>query len=229
MDTLIIIPARAGSKGITNKNSRILGRKSLICYSLDFALEIVKNQDLICVTTNDIKVRQIAEKYSKIEILDRPEELSTDDAGMSDVILHALEFYENRGIYFDKILLLQPTSPLRNKDDYNKCLDLLLKDVDMVVSVCEAKANPYFNLFEEDQDGFLIKSKEGDFKTRQECPSVYQYNGSFYYMRTKAFKEFGLHGIKNKKKVIMPKEYSVDIDDSDDWEKALTYLEILKN
>lgn len=220
MSTLIIIPARAGSKGLPGKNTNLLFNKPLISYSVEFALDVKSHGDIICVTSNDSRVFEIIERYNNVIKLHRSEELSNDTAGMSSVVLNAIEFCENQNFDFDKILLLQPTSPLRVEEDYFSMCKLLDSGADMVVSVVESKANPYFNLFEEDDSGFLIKSKVGTFSSRQESPKVFEYNGSMYLIKKDSVKLFGLHGIRRIKKYVMPFERSIDIDTHIDWKIA---------
>jgi N-acylneuraminate cytidylyltransferase len=230
MGTLIVIPARAGSKGIPGKNTKHLAGKPLISYTLEYALNIKNSNDFICVTTDDPKVIEIAQDYgSQFSIIRRPNNLSTDKIGMTDVIHHAVVKFEELGLSFDTILLLQPTSPFRVIDDYINLRKLLVEDIDIVVSVKKSKKNPYFNLFEEDESGFLKKSKDGNFTCRQDCPEVYEYNGSMYLTKKKSFVNYGLHGMIKIKKMLMPDERSIDIDDNVDWLLAEAILEKLEH
>ncbi len=94
----------------------------------------------------------------------------------------------------------------------------------MVVSVKLAKENPYFTLFEENHEGFLNKSKVGNFERRQDCPEVYAFNGSMYLINIESIKKSRIAELKNIKKIIMPEERSVDIDTLADWTLAEFYL-----
>lgn len=219
-----MIPARAGSKGLPGKNTKLLGNKPLVAYSLEFALQNMNDGDVLCVTTNDDEVLAIADKMGVQVPFKRPEELATDTASSYEVIMHALGFYEKAGHNFDAILLLQPTSPFRNRDDFNELIAAYDADTDMVVSVKQSKENPYFTLFEEDAKGFLQKSKEGNFERRQDCPQVYAFNGSMYLINTESVKLSFLNEFKKVKKIIMPEERSVDIDTFADWNLAEFYL-----
>ncbi|HNX65248.1 MAG TPA: acylneuraminate cytidylyltransferase family protein [Bacteroidales bacterium] len=218
MRFLIVITARGGSKGIPKKNIRELCGKPLICYSLDVAMKLCPVDD-ICVSTDDEEIVSVVENYGVKVPFRRPAELSTDDAGQYDVVRHAYNYYLSLGRKYDCIVLLQPTTPLRNVSDTKKQIDSFMPDSDMVVSVCKASANPYFVLFEEDDKGFLVKSKEGNFKRRQDCPPVWQYNGSCYVinpdslLRYNSFNEF-----KRIRKFVMSSADSVDIDDELDWD-----------
>ena len=224
MKILYLIPARKGSKGLPGKNIKILGNKPLIEYSIDFALENIKVDDELCISTDDIEVMKIAESKGISIPFIRPESLSDDNASSYDVIIHALNYYEENGKNFDSILLLQPTSPFRNINDFHNIIDMYEENCDMVVSVKITKENPYFTLFEENKEGMLVKSKSGDFVRRQDCPSVYAFNGSMYLINTKSIKKFKLNEFNRIKKIIMPEERSVDIDNQADWTLAEFYL-----
>ncbi|MGC8802927.1 MAG: cytidylyltransferase domain-containing protein, partial [Bacteroidales bacterium] len=90
-------------------------------------------------------------------------------------------------------------------------------DIDMVVSVCETKSNPYFVLYEENSDGFLVKSKQGSFTRRQDCPKVYELNGSIYVINVNSLMQRTLQQFEKIKKYEMERKYSVDLDDELDW------------
>lgn len=224
MRTLYLIPARAGSKGLPGKNIKKLGGKPLIEFSIDFALKHLKEEDELCVSTNDSEVIQIVKNKELRLHFKRPEELSTDIATTQDVILHALNYFQSIGKIFDMVFLLQPTSPFRTDYDWNAIVSTYDDSLDMVVSVKKTKENPYFNLVEESEDGFLFKSKVGNFTSRQECPAVYSVNGSMYLINVKSLQEKKINEFQKIKKVIMPEERSVDIDTMSDWVMAEFYL-----
>jgi N-acylneuraminate cytidylyltransferase len=223
MNTLLIIPARAGSKGLPQKNIKKLGTKPLIYHTIDFALLIKKEQDTICVTTNDPFVKDLIKVYSNVILIDRPEYLSEDNTSMHDVLIHTLNCFKQFNCLFERVLLLQPTSPIRNAEDYYKMESIYDANCDMVVTVKESKANPYFNLFEENKDGFLSKSKHSNFVTRQSCPKIYEYNGSMYLIRTLSLESTNMHQIERVKKHILSAERSIDIDEMKDWILAEHY------
>lgn len=224
MRILYIIPARKGSKGLLGKNTKLLGDKSLIEYSIDFALSVFKNEDALCISTNDEAVIAIAESKGISIPFIRPEELANDSASIHDVIIHAINQYEKFNQTFDAVLLLQPTSPFRIKDDFTNLIKEFSIDIDMVVSVKLAKENPYFTLFEENSEGFLYKSKIGNYERRQDCPEVYAFNGSMYLINVASIKKLRIADFKNIKKIIMPEDRSVDIDTIADWTLAEFYL-----
>ncbi len=224
MRILFLIPARSGSKGLPGKNTKLLGAKTLIEYSIDFALENFTNSDELCISTNDDLVLEIAKKRGITIPFIRPDQLSNDTASSYDVIMHALNHYETINKKFDAVLLLQPTSPFRKNEDLQSLIKEFDKNVDMVVSVKIAKENPYFTLFENSSDGFIEKSKLGLFDRRQDTPEVYAFNGSMYLISVDSLKKSKLGDFKKIKKIIMPEERSVDIDTFADWSLAEFYL-----
>ena len=224
MRILNLIPARKGSKGLPGKNTKLLGDKPLIGYSIDFALNNLKIDDELCISTNDEAVIEIAKSKGIAIPFIRPEELASDSASSHDVIIHAINHYEKLNQTFDAVLLLQPTSPFRIQDDFTNLIKEYSVDTDMVVSVKLAKENPYFTLFEENSEGFLIKSKIGNYERRQDCPEVYSFNGSMYLLNIASIKKSRIAELKNIKKIIMPDERSVDIDTLADWTLAEFYL-----
>jgi CMP-N,N'-diacetyllegionaminic acid synthase len=217
MRTLIIIPARAGSKGLPGKNTKLLGDKPLVVHTIIFAQQVKQTGDVICISTNDEDVIRIAEDKGIRVPFKRPEELSSDSAGIYEVILHAIKHYRLLGVNFEAVLLLQPTSPFRLTEDYKELVKNFQPGTDMVVTVKHSKENPYFTLFEEDKNGYLEKSKKADFTTRQECPPVYTYNGSMYLISVESLLKSNFSGFTKIKKLVLPDERSVDIDTIQDW------------
>lgn len=215
-DTLVIIPARGGSKGIPKKNIKLLEGKPLIQYSIDFALEFASAED-ICVTTDDDEIIDVVKNTGMDVPFKRPASLAADTSGSYEVIMHAVEFYEGIGKKYSKVLLLQPTSPFRKHEDFYRMEELYNKDTDMVVSVGKSHHNPYFSLFEENREGFLERSKKGSFNRRQDCPEVYFYNGSIYLMSINSLKKMPLHQFTKVKKYVMDDLYCLDIDSPLDW------------
>jgi len=215
---LAIIPARGGSKGIPDKNIKLLNNKPLIHYSIEFARKIA-NDSHICVTTDSKKIARIAEQTGlKIPFL-RPSELATDSIGTSEVLLHAIEFYNEKMIEFDCVVLLQPTSPFRKLENFSEAIQKYKPTLDMVVSVHITKSNPYFTLFEEDSHGFLKRSKTLEkIYRRQDAPTVYELNGSMYVINPKSLiDKKKLSDFNRIDKVIIDHFHSIDIDTIEDW------------
>lgn len=217
---LVIIPARGGSKGIPGKNIKSLNGKPLICYTIDAARSIADDSH-ICVSTDDDHIIATVEQYGLKVPFKRPEYLATDTAGTYGVLLHALRYYEEKGERFDAIVLLQPTSPFRTGEHIKEALILYSKEIDMVVSVKETDSNPYYLCFEEDSKGMLQISKgDGHYTRRQDCPPVYEYNGAIYIINPDSLKEKPLNKFTKRKKYVMDREHSLDLDTMLDWKMA---------
>lgn len=230
MKPLIVIPARGGSKGILRKNIKLLNDIPLILYTIKEAKKVFLD-DHIFVSTDDNEIKKVVEKSGlKIPIL-RPHDLATDTSGTYEVLLHAIDFYEKIKNYFpDTIVLLQPTSPFRNGKHIEEALKLFTGDCEMVVSVKETKSNPYYLLREENQDGWLVKSKEGNFTRRQDCPKVYELNGAIYIINVNSLREKAPHEFTRVRKYEMDELSSHDIDSELDWKLAEVLLDhVLKN
>lgn len=220
MKTLVVIPARGGSKGIPQKNIRLLNGKPLIEYTIDVARQIVDDKD-ICVSTDDEDIVGVVEDYGLKVPFMRPDYLATDAAGTYGVLLHALNFYEGKGHKYDNVLLLQTTSPFRLVTQVKEALSLYTSDIDMVVSVKSVSANPYYNCFEEDVEGFLHISKgEGDYIRRQDIPQAWEYNGAIYVINPESLKQVPLSKFKKRVKYVMDDIHSIDLDTMFDWHMA---------
>lgn len=220
MRTLVIIPARGGSKGIPRKNIKPFDGKPLIYYTIDCARAICPDED-ICVSTDDAEIISVVEQYGLKVPFVRPAELATDTAGTYEVLLHALDFYEKQGRHYDIVVLLQNTSPFRTPEQVKEALSLYREDVDMVVSVKECAANPYYCVFEENQEGFLhICKGEGNIFRRQDAPKVYEYNGAIYVMNAEVLKTTHMHKMQKRVKYVMDDMSSFDLDTMWDWKMA---------
>ena len=219
MKPLIVIPARGGSKGVPRKNIKVLGDKPLIQYTID-AAKGVFDDEFICVSTDDFEIKSVVEQLGlKVPFL-RPNELASDTAGTYEVLLHAISFYESKGYFPDTLILLQPTSPFRTSAHIKEALKLYDESIEMVVSVKETKANPYYILFEEDSNGYLKKTKEANFTRRQDCPKVWEYNGAIYIINVNALKACAISQFTKVCKFEMDETSSHDIDTLLDWRIA---------
>jgi len=226
-EVLVVIPARKGSKGIPGKNKKLLNGKPLIAYTIEAALGIFEREQ-ICISTDDEDIVLLAESYGISVPFIRPAELSTDTAGSQEVLIHAYQYYREKGFDAAVVCLLQATSPFRTTKHIAEATNVYSTECDMLVSVVESKANPYFNLMEESSEGFLEKSKVGDFKTRQEAPKVYELNGAIYFINTTSLIKQPISSFTKVLKYVMPSAASVDLDLPEDWEYA-TYLLQKKN
>lgn len=219
------IGARKGSKGVPGKNFRMLCGKPLIDWSLDQMLQNTRIAAVV-VSTDDEEIYAHAVAKGALDIGLRPAHLATDAAPKWGVWQHALAAAEAKVGPASAFLDLDCTSPLRLPEDIDGALDLFAaQHPDMVMSVCEARKNPYFNLVEPDATGALHVSKPlpGGVWSRQSAPKVYEHAASTYvvapdYLRTaKSIYEGRVIPFE------MPAERCVDIDTPFDF-KLVEFL-----
>lgn len=221
--TLFLIPARGGSKGLPGKNIKSLQGRPLLTLAIDVARAVADSGagDVIAVSTDDDAIAAVAEAHGLPVPFRRPPALAADTAGSWEVLLHALDFYAAQGRAFDRVALLQPTSPFRQPAHLRGALaEFARGGCDAVISVKETAANPYYLLCEEDADGFLAKSKQADLTRRQDVPTVYEYNGALYVFDTAALRLNPPHRLRRVRKFLMEDLASLDIDTPLDWDWA---------
>lgn len=225
---LYIIPARGGSKGIPRKNIKSLGGRPLIAWSIDAARKAGADDSHIILSTDDVEIADTARQLGlKVDYM-RPAALATDTSGSREVIIDAMDWADAQGIQYDCVVLLQPTSPFRTADDITDALAKYTADVDMVVSVCPAVSNPYYNCFETDPaTGFLHISKgDGLYTRRQDAPMAWEYNGAVYVINPASIRQMPLGAFPRRVPSPMPTERSIDLDTPMDWMVAEAMLTI---
>jgi CMP-N,N'-diacetyllegionaminic acid synthase len=218
-NVLVVIPARSGSKGVPGKNIRSLAGKPLILHTVEVARQVFCDENIIVSTDSAEIIRIVEQTGLKVPFI-RPSELSSDNSGMYEVLIHALNSHKKITGFKKVVLLLQPTSPLRTADHIEQALNLYDSTLDMVVSVTESKMNPYFNLFEKNNIGFLEKCKPGDYGRRQDCPEVFAYNGAIYVINTKSLIDKTMNDFTRIIPYKMDEISSIDIDSQFDWDLA---------
>tara|TARA_B110000196_G_C21067876_1_gene625870 strand:- start:326 stop:1012 length:687 start_codon:yes stop_codon:yes gene_type:complete len=217
MKILYLIPARGGSKGLPGKNIKILNGKPLINHTIDFVRSFTDDAN-ICVSTDSDEIIKCVEKNNLKVHFKRPSNISSDTASTIDVIKHAIGYFHSKGKSFDTLILLQPTTPFRKKQDLKNMIDIWDNQLDLLVSVKESHESPYFNLFEENTKGYLLKSKKVNISRRQDAPKVYAFNGSIYIYNINSINLNKINSFKKIKKYIMSDPaYSVDIDSEFDF------------
>lgn len=226
MKPLFVIPARGGSKGIPRKNIRRLAGRPLIHYSIEVARTLADDSSII-VSTDDDEIAATAELTGLKVGYRRPAHLATDTAGSREVILDAMAEADRRGVEYDCVVLLQPTSPLRTAADVEGCLGLFTPDVDMVVSVVEAACNPYYDCFETDPVTGMLHVSKGDglITRRQDAPKAWQYNGAVYVINPDSIRRMSLGAMPRRIPYEMPRSRSVDLDTLLDWTIAETVIQ----
>ena len=219
--TIATICARGGSKGLPGKNIRDFAGKPLIVHSIEQALACPEI-DAVYVSTDDEAIAAVARAAGATVPYLRPAELAGDCAPKLPVIEHLVRFLERQGQAVVRVVDLQPTSPLRDAADISAALRAH-PEADLVVSVKDAADNPYFNLVERGDGGWVHLSKGQDSTRRQEAPAVYALNGSIYVWQRAALAHAAIHGLWSVHiaPFVMPRWKSVDIDDLEDFEHAL--------
>ncbi len=211
MRTLGIIPARGGSKGIPNKNKRLICGQPLISWTI-VAAQMAHSLDEIVVTTDDEEIAEIARGLGVKVPFMRPSELAQDDTSGVEPVRHALSMVKG----FDAAVLLQPTSPLRIPDDIDAVADMA-KTTSSVVSVC-ATREPIQWTFSIQNNGSLLPVRSGEMAPRrQDALPTYTLNGAIYYFEIPWFLAGGTFVGKETMPYIMPPERSIDIDTDYDW------------
>ena len=213
LDFIAIIPARAGSRGILNKNTTIINNKKLIEYTFKI-LQKTKIIKKIFLTTNDPKVIKVTKNYKKIDILLRTKKLSQSNTLMSDTICDALNKIKINFPNVSNFILLQPTSPQRTLKDIENAIRTFKRNKNKnLISISEPINHPYEMLsFSKKKYSLLISRKKQ--MNRQTYKKFYFINGSIFIGSIKKF-------LKNKKfldnKTIffkMDKKNSIDINDN---------------
>lgn len=220
MRNIAIIPARSGSKGLKDKNIRLMCGKPLLAYSIEAALKS-EQFDEVMVSTDSEQYAEIARAHgAQIPFL-RSERTSGEAASSWDVVAEVLNGYKKNGELFDTICLLQPTSPLRTADDIKNAYALYMDKASIaVVSVCEAEHSPLWcgRLPENNEfTGFI--SPENN-RRRQDMGKFYRINGSIYIVNLAKFKADMFLYQKGSFAYIMSQDRSIDIDTLTDFKLA---------
>jgi CMP-N-acetylneuraminic acid synthetase len=220
-----VIPARGSSKRFPNKNIRMLAGKPLVAWTIEAAQKATRLTDYL-LTSDALLIIEVGKNYGAPVPFIRPPELATDKVRNIEVVAHALKFMEaEKKIVYDIIVLLQPTSPIRNPAHIDQAVDMLWEsDLDSVVSV----KGPF-----KKRDPVLKAIRNGVLEDY--CPvedpantePFYIYNAALYAVRRDYFIKH--HKLISPRQVplIMDPIYSVDVDTEADFLMAETYLNYL--
>ena len=215
-----IIPARIGSKGLKFKNLKKFNSKPLIYWPIR-TLKKSKYIDKIILNTDSQRIRKLGIKMGVDSPFLRPKHLASDNSKIADTIIRTLKFFEKKKIYYDYILLLEPTSPLTTSDDINQAIQILEKNknkADALVSVAEnVSAHPKFCV-KIDKNNMLksYMSKYYDL-SRQKLDKIYFYSGNFYLSKVSTFLKKQTFYHDKTKAIISSKAKSFEIDDDLDF------------
>ena len=226
MEILITICARGGSKGIPGKNIKIINEKPLIYYTLKTAnafKEKHKGKVDIVLSTDSQQIKEEVERQGLYIETDytRPEVLATDTAGKLGVIIDVKNFMEQKHHKkYDYVLDMDVTAPLRSVADLATALASLEQNTQAynIFSVSPCHRNPYFNMVEENKEGFYELCKKGSFLTRQSAPKVFDMNASFYYYKRVFFDNNCERVITDRSLVYVVPHLCFDLDEPIDFE-----------
>lgn len=227
MRVLVIIPARGGSKGVPQKNIKLLGGKPLIAHAIECALGSKKASKIV-VSTDDDAIASAANQYP-IEVVKRPSELAEDDSNVVTAVTYTYDYLKED---FDAIVLLQPTAPLRTSADLDAVIDLLEKNksTDGVISVVPMDDVHPARMYDLNETQHLVPLIEnGETLRRQDLKPVYYRNGCFYAVRTKAFYEQQSFMVAHKLAFVMNPNWLINIDNQRDFQLATLLYEDWKN
>ena len=232
MNFISVIPARAGSKGIPNKNIIDIGDQPLIKYTIDAALGSTMITDCIVSTDSD-DIASLAESLGSSAPFIRPKNLSDDKALSLPVIQHAVNFMEKKyAIRYDVVIMLQPTTPLRTSEDIDKSLTALMSEkLDSVISVVEVEGNHPLRMKRIVNNRLVNYVDQGheDMRPRQELPKVYIRNGAIYATLRDVLIVGDSFVGENSYPYVMSKEKSINIDTISDLYLAQTYINNIKS
>ncbi len=213
---LAMIPARGGSKGVHRKNLACICGKPLIAWSIDEALKS-RYIDRLILSSEDAEIIQIASELGCDVPFVRPNSLAQDDTPMIEVVSHALSIL---GEGFSYLVLLQPTSPLRNAQDIDTCIQhCLASNAKACISMTEASKSPFW-MYSVSETGYLVPFMDNDkqYTRRQDIPKAFIPNGAVYVSEIDFLRERSAFITDQTKAYIMPAERSFDIDSRLDME-----------
>ncbi len=214
MPILALIPARGGSKGVPRKNIRLLAGKPLLAYSIAAAMGSRYSLRPV-VSTDDQEIAAVAREYGADVPFLRPPELAQDLTPMVPVVEHAIRFMEEQdGLVYDPIVLLQPTSPLREPRHIDGALEKFFDTAaDSIIAVREAPGY-WFQLLYLDSDRvrWVLPEMALKYQTRQEGPVAYEECGGIYVTRRRLIMEDHKIVGGDIRAVVMEEEATIDVD-----------------
>ncbi len=229
MHNLAVITARSGSKGLKDKNIKLLGDRPLLAYSIEAAKDSGMFEKIFVSTDSELYAETARQYGADVPFL-RARAIAGDNASSWDAVREAVQGYEKLGQRFDTVTLLQPTSPLRSAEDIRQGYQQFIeREADYVIGVCCTEHSPLWcNTLPKDMsmDGFI--SKEIDEKPRQDLPDYYRINGALYIVRVSALGGVDDMYHQGCYAYVMPPERSIDIDTEFDFKVAELFMEQMR-
>jgi CMP-N,N'-diacetyllegionaminic acid synthase len=223
-EVLGLITARGGSKGFPGKNIHSISGRPLIAYTIEAAInsKFISN---ITVSSDSDEILKIAKKFGA-KTIKRPDEFAQDTSSSEDTILHALDYLSQRGEIFDILVLLQPTSPLRDAEDIDNAIKLMIdKKASGVISVTNIGVKP-FKSYYLNESGFLkgVHNDKTPNMRRQDLPDAFLANGAIYAVYVNDFLNSKSLIPMNTIPYVMSKSKSIDIDTIEDVRIVEDYI-----
>ncbi|MEN2768685.1 acylneuraminate cytidylyltransferase family protein [Ornithinibacillus xuwenensis] len=221
MSRICTICARGGSKGVKNKNVKLLLNMPLIAHSINQAKKS-ELFDVVAVSSDNEEILNISKQYGADIVVERPKEMATDNAAKLPVIQHCVESAEKIvGYRFDTIVDLDATSPLRSLEDIKNATAMLENSgASNLITGAKSRRSPYFNLVEINKQGYVGLSKQLDtaITRRQDAPICYDMNASIYAWTRQSL--LTSDSVFQSETILfeMPEERSIDIDSALDFE-----------
>ena len=226
---LAIVPARSGSKSVKNKNIRLINGKPMIAYSIEHA-KASKYINRIIVSTDSEEYAAIAREYGAETPFIRPAEYATDLALDIDVFEHALNFLEKEEHYVpDLIVQLRPTYPIRNIEDIDHIIEMMLNNpsIDSVRTMALSKEVAHKMWYKDENNiatPIITDIPECYNMPRQDLPKVYFQNGNIDVIRTEVITK--QHSMSGNKIVGYEMTENFDIDTETDFARTAEYIRI---
>lgn len=225
---LAIIPARAGSKGIKNKNIIDLDGRPLISYTIESALKSKYIDDVI-VSTDGEEIKKISLEYGAKVPFMRPKHLASDTSKTIDTVIYCIDEMKKRGFEYECVVVLQPTQPLRKAYHIDEAIEMFLdSDKNSLLSVSKVDNHPLLIRRINDEQILSRLVNENSTKRRQDFEDYYKVNGAIYINRINEKLNLDTSLNDNELGYIMDKKFDIDIDEELDIEIAKLLLEKLK-
>lgn len=226
IETLVVVPARSGSKGLVDKNIKHLGGKPLLAWTVDSITAAGLENYLALVSTDSEGYAKLANDLGLLTPFIRPAEFAGDNASAISVVQHALTWFKWQYAYYPELVMwLQPTSPFRTPAVISKALELLhTRQADAVIG-CKEIHRDLTTLFRCEQ-GFLaaMNKTEPTQITRQQSQPLLTPNGAMYLCKTRVLLEKDTFYPEKTLPLVMGAVSSLDIDDEEDWAMAEAYI-----
>lgn len=218
--------ARGGSKGVANKNLRVLGKMSLVERAVRQAIEVPGVLRVIC-STDSSEIADVARQAGAEVPWLRPADLALDNSREWDSWVHLVKWLNDSDVFPTYLVVVPTVAPLRTVDDLSNCLSLAQEtSADVVMAVADSHKNPYFNMVTIDVDSGLVRlvnEPEQRIYNRQLAPAVYDVSTVAFVVKCSYLLTASSIYDGETRAIILPKSRCIDIDTEDD----IRYAEFL--